>query len=337
MNILIVGSGFSGSVLAYELSHAGHAVTVIDQRSHIGGNAYDYWDDGILIHKYGPHIFHTDNHSVFQWLSQFTDWTAYKHRACALLDTGEYVPFPPNLQTINSIGRDKIVDTLYRPYSELFWGCALEDLDPDIFNRVPIREDETDLYYPTHRWQAMPTRGYVPIFEQLLSRSKILLDTPFEHAMLDSYDYCFNSMAIDEYFNYDLGHLPYRSVKFTHHRLPGPTLLPTATVNLTSGEKYTRITEWKHFPNHGTVGETVLTYESPCDYRDNNMERYYPVKDGAKQNRELYKQYVERVDSSKIQFIGRCGLYVYIDMHQAINSSLKIAKRFNYANSGHWI
>lgn len=337
MNILIVGSGFSGSVLAYELSHAGHHVTVIDQRSHIGGNAYDYWDNGILIHRYGPHIFHTDSERVWKWLSQFTSWLPYQHRAKALLNTGEYVPFPPNRETVEIVGQENITDTLYRPYSELFWNCSLEELDSGVLKRVPIRDSLDDRYYPTHQWQAMPDGGYTPIFEQLLARCEVSLSTAFDHAMLKEFDYCFNSMAIDEYFGYDLGDLPYRSVRFTHHTIPAPRILPTATVNLTSGEKFTRITEWKHFPNHGTGNHTVLTFEEPCDYRDNNWERYYPVKDGKKQNRELYHQYASRVDASKMQFIGRCGLYVYIDMHQAINASLSLAKRWNYENSNHWI
>jgi UDP-galactopyranose mutase len=147
--------------------------------------------------------------------------------------------------------------------------------------------------------------------------------------MEEEYDYVFNSMPIDMYFDYDYGELPYRSIKFHNVTLQQPRVLPTATVNFTHDGPYTRVTEWKNIPCHGSNDyTTVLTYEQPCDYKDNDYERYYPVKDLEGTNRETYKKYKDRVDEDKMTFIGRCGMYVYVDMHQAISSALATARRF---------
>jgi len=151
--------------------------------------------------------------------------------------------------------------------------------------------------------------------------------------MEGNYYHVFNSMPIDVYHDFKFGELPYRSLKFHHVNLPIPKILPTPTVNFTHSGAYTRMTEWKNYPNHGTNDQiTSLTYEEPCDYIDNNMERYYPVKDISGKNREIYKKYKE-ILTSNTTFIGRCGMYVYIDMHQAIVSSLATVNKFRDANT----
>jgi UDP-galactopyranose mutase len=330
-SILIVGAGFSGAVIARELAEAGHRVTIIDQRNHIGGNAYDYDHEGIRIHKYGPHLFHTNNKEVVDWLSQFTEWVDYKHKVKAQLADGTYVTLPVNKETKEIVGEENILDTFFRPYTLKMWGKTLDELDPSIINRIPTRDDDNELYFPNDEYQMMPKDGYTKLFENIFKHKyiKVFTGTKFSTSMEKKYDHIFNSMPIDEYFKYKHGELPYRSIKFHHKTVPMARVLPTATVNFTHDGPYTRVTEWKNIPNHGKdPKQTIITYEEPCDYKDNNYERYYPVKDVDGVNRETYKKYKEMVDTDRMTFIGRCGMYVYVDMHQAISSALATAKRF---------
>ena len=330
-SILIVGAGFSGAVIARELAEAGHRVTIIDQRNHIGGNAYDYDHEGIRIHKYGPHLFHTNNKEVVDWLSKFTEWVDYKHKVKAQLDDGTYVTLPVNRETKKIVGEENILDTFFRPYTLKMWGKTLDELDPSIINRIPTRDDDNELYFPNDEYQMMPKDGYTKLFENIFKHKyiKVFTGTKFSTSMEKKYDHVFNSMPIDEYFKYKHGELPYRSIKFHHKTVPMARVLPTATVNFTHNGPYTRVTEWKNIPNHGIDSkQTIITYEEPCDYKDNNKERYYPVKDVDGVNRETYKKYKEMVDTDRMTFIGRCGMYVYVDMHQAISSALATAKRF---------
>ena len=330
-SILIVGAGFSGAVIARELAEAGHRITVIDQRNHIGGNAYDYDHEGIRIHKYGPHLFHTNNKEVVDWLSQFTEWVDYKHKVKAQLADGTYVTLPVNKETKEIVGEENILDTFFRPYTLKMWGKTLDELDPSIINRIPTRDDDNELYFPNDEYQMMPKDGYTKLFENIFKHKyiKVFTGTKFSTSMEKKYDHIFNSMPIDEYFKYKHGELPYRSIKFHHKTVPMARVLPTATVNFTHDGPYTRVTEWKNIPNHGKdPKQTIITYEEPCDYKDNNYERYYPVKDVDGVNRETYKKYKEMVDTDRMTFIGRCGMYVYVDMHQAISSALATAKRF---------
>lgn len=330
-NILVVGAGFSGAVVARELAEAGSQVTVIDKRDHIAGNCYDYVNEhGIRVHRYGPHIFHTSNPEVMTWLQRFSDWTEYYHRVKAILDDGTYVTFPVNAETKARVGAENVLDIFFRPYTKKMWGMEIEQLDASIINRLPTRDDMCDLYFPNDLYQCLPTEGYTRLFERILDHENILikLNTHYDKTMNAEYDHVFNSMPIDEYFDFCHGPLPYRSLRFHTVTLPTPRLLPTATVNFTHSGPYTRMVEWKNLPEHGTNNNyTTVTYEEPCDYRDNNMERYYPVKDVDGRNREIYRRYRELVPSN-MEFIGRCGLYVYFDMHQAIASSLAVAQNF---------
>lgn len=331
--ILCVGAGFAGAVIARELSDAGFRVDVIDARNHIAGNAYDYWDtNGILVHKYGPHLFHTNNDEVVEWLSRFTEWTPYFHKVKAQLGDGRYVTLPVNRETKEIVGEENILDTFFRPYSRKMWGKELEELDPSIISRVPIRDDDNELYFPNDKFQAMPRDGYTVMFRNILSPSNIstLLGEQFKHGYERSYDYTFNSMPIDEYFNFKFGELPYRSIKFKHVSLDVPKALPTAVVNFTHDGPYTRVTEWKNIPGHGNNDlATSLMIEKPCDYKSNNMERYYPVKDLDGKNREIYRLYDQEANKlDNMKFIGRCGTYQYLDMHIVIAQSLKTAREF---------
>ena len=329
--VLVVGAGFSGAVIARILSENGFLVDVIDKRSHIAGNAFDYLNNhNILVHQYGPHLFHTNNRSVFEFLSRFTDWVDYQHRVKAMLDTGELLTLPVNLDTKNKVGEDKVIDTFIRPYSEKMWGLKLEEISPDIINRVPIRNDTNELYFPDDQFQAMPKGGYTKMFENLLNHPNIQvkLAMEFHKDMEDIYLHVFNSMPIDEYYDYSLGSLPYRSLKFHHVDLPIPRLFPVCQVNFTNTGPFTRVVEWKNIPNSPQNPLfTSLTYEEPCSYTENNNERFYPVKDANGQNRALYMQY-KQIENPKTTFIGRLGQYVYLDMHQVISSSMATAEKF---------
>lgn len=334
--ILVVGAGFSGAVIARMLGEKGFHVEVIDKRNHIAGNAFDFhnWHN-ILVHQYGPHLFHTNNQSVFVFLSRFTDWVDYQHRVKAILADGRLVTLPVNLDTKDQVGEDKVIDTFIRPYSEKMWGLKLEEISPDIINRVPIRNDHNELYFPDDQFQAMPKAGYTKIFENLLDHPNIQvrLETAFEKSMEADYMHVFNSMPIDEYYDYSLGPLPYRSLKFHHVDLPIPRIFPVCQVNFTHDGPYTRVVEWKNIPNSPQNEQfTSITYEEPCSYTENNNERFYPVKDASGKNRALFLQY-KQIENPKTTFIGRLGQYVYLDMHQVVSSSMAIAEKFIKENT----
>lgn len=328
MKYLVVGAGLSGLTIARELAEAGHDITVIDKRHHVAGNAYDYTGQhGIRVHEYGPHLFHTNNETVFNYLSRFTEWLPYEHKVKALLKSGEFVDFPPNRLTKEIVGPENVIDTFYRPYTKKMWGKTIEELNPEILNRVPGRDDDEDRYFPNDKYQFLPKDGYTQMANNMLDHPNIRLRlrTHFLKRMQEDYDHVFNSQPIDEYFDFMLGHLDYRSIKFHTKVVEVPRAFPVTTVNFTHDGPYTRITEWKNLPGHGdNPYATVLTAEEPCDYKHNKFERYYPVNDDI--NKERYESYKKMSSlNPKITFIGRCGMYVYINMDQAVNSALRIA------------
>jgi UDP-galactopyranose mutase len=329
--VLVVGAGFSGAVIARVLAESGFSIDIVDKRGHIGGNAWDYLNDhGIRIHKYGPHLFHTNNSKVFEWLSRFTDWVPYKHRVKAMLSDGRLVTLPVNRETSAIVGRENLIETFERPYSEKMWGMPLERLDPKVFNRVPFRDDLNEYYFPDDEYQFMPENGYASLFVNILNHPgiRVYLETSFDKSMEKDYLHVFNSMPIDQYFDYCHGDLPYRSIRFHHVDLPLPRVFDVVQVNFTHRERYTRVIEWKNIPGHG-VNEsfTSLTYEEPCDYRNNALERFYPVKDVDGENRRLYNLYRDMVGPN-MTFVGRLGMYAYLDMHQCVSSALKVSEDY---------
>ena len=335
--ILIVGTGFSGAVIARELAEAGYNIVILDKRSHLAGNAYDYIDNnGIRIHKYGPHLFHTSNKTVISWLSNYTSWIDYKHKVKGLLSNGTLVTLPVNLETIKIVGKENIIEKFYRPYTKKMWGLELEQLDPEIINRVPIRDDDNEYYFPDDVFQALPKNGYANLIENILKHNniKVKLNTEFKKSMESEFLHVFNSMPIDEYFEYKLGRLEYRSIKFHNYSLPIPKLYSVATVNFTHSHSFTRVTEWKNLPGNPMDSPfTALTIEEPCADYENNYERYYPVKDINGINKSLYLDY-KKIIPSNMTFIGRCGQYVYLNMDQAISAALSVSKKYlNKINS----
>jgi UDP-galactopyranose mutase len=329
--ILVVGCGFSGSVIARELAEHGYSVTIVDKRNHKGGNAFDYVNnEGIRIHKYGPHIFHTNNKRVFDWLSRFTEWIPYKHKVKAQLADGSFVTLPVNKETKLKVGEENILNTFFKPYSEKMWGIPYEQISPKTTSRIAVRDDDNEFYFPDDEFQCMPKHGYSHVFENILNHELITvkLNTPFSKSLEKEYEHIFNSMPIDEYYEYCFGRLDYRSIKFHHVTLPVVRVLPVSVVNFTNNGPFTRITEWKNLPDHG-INEiyTTLTYEEPCSYLNNNEERYYPIKDLTGKNQIILKKYQD-IPNDKVTFLGRLGQYAYLDMHQCINSSLVLAEKY---------
>ncbi len=369
-NILVVGAGFAGAVHARVLAEAGHRVEVIDRRDHIAGNAYDEVDaNGVRVHRYGPHLFHTSNERVVAWLGRFGMLIPYEHRVAALIGDRGLVPLPVNRRTLETVfGRDlpdaasaeallrelaehipspanaaeylrsrigtALTDLFFRPYTKKMWGLDLEDMAAAVVQRIPIRTDDEDRYFPTDRFQILPRDGYTALFDRILDHDgiRVSLGRDFDHAMRADYDHCFNSMPIDTYFDECFGPLPYRSIRF-HHRTVGDDDEPSgaATVNFTDDGPITRETDWVRLPHHRVeaTGRRTLTREEPCDYRDNRFERYYPVKTSDGRHDATYARYKAlAAEIPGLTFIGRCGTYQYLDMHQVINQSLRSAEDF---------
>lgn len=330
---LIIGAGLTGCTIARLLADAGKDVLIIDRRDHLAGNAYDFKNEhGIVQHAYGPHIFHTSNQAVVDFLSRFTEWIPYEHKAKAMLSDGRLVTLPVNRETAEIVGRDNIIETFYRPYSEKMWGMPLEQISPEILNRVKVREDDNELYFPDDTFQKMPAEGYTRMVERMVESERIEVRLSTSDAEVDfaEFKHVFYSGPIDVYFDFRFGPLPYRSIRFKTVHVPAPRLFPTAIVNFTHTGPHTRVSEWKNFPEHGDHPElTTLTFETPCDYKENNDERYYPVKDAEGVYREQYKRYqaLAEEECPHITFCGRLGNYAYLDMHQAINSAMKLAEK----------
>jgi len=362
--ILVVGAGFAGAVYARTLADSGYNVRVIDRRPHIAGNAYDEVNsDGVRIHRYGPHLFHTNNERVVDWLARFAVLDTYEHKVEAELANGQCVPLPINRSTINdvfgvqlaneqevrdflaqqaepraeitnaadhlvaNIGR-KLTDLFFRPYTKKMWALDLEDLDAAVVKRIPLRYDDEDRYFPSDVFQVLPRDGYTHAVGAILDHPAITveLNQAFDHAMLSEYAHCFNSMPIDEFFGYDDSALPYRSIRFHHASVPADYARgETSVVNFTDSGPLTRETDWSRLPGHRIyeTGRKTVTQEEPCDYMDNDLERYYPVKTSDGRYDAVYRRYKTRAEAlDNITFIGRCGTYQYLDMHQVINQSL---------------
>ena len=370
LRVLVVGAGFAGAVHARVLAEAGYTVHVIDRRPHIAGNAYDEVDEnGVRVHRYGPHLFHTNNERVVEWLKRFGSFVEYQHKVEALIDDGRFVPLPVNRRTIETVFAtslpdadaaerllrdvavpidspanaaehlrsqigDRLTDLFFRPYTRKMWALDLEEMSAAVVQRIPIRTDDEDRYFPTDRFQMLPAQGYTAVFANILDHDAITvsLSTEFDRSMTAEYGHCLNSMPIDEYYEGRFGPLPYRSIRFHHERQAHDATFGAApTINFTDSGPITRQTDWSLLPGHRVTDGPfkTVTREEPCDYRDNALERYYPVKTSDGRYDEVYRRYKALADDEGgMTFIGRCGTYQYLDMHQVINQSLAGAERF---------
>lgn len=355
---LIVGAGFAGSVLAERLAvGSGKKVLLIDRRPHIGGNAYDHYDDaGILVHRYGPHIFHTNSREVFEYLSRFTDWRPYEHRVLASVD-GQLVPIPINLDTINrlyglnltamdvdkffasvaeprehiqtsedvvvsKVGRD-LYEKFFRSYTRKQWDLDPSELDASVTSRVPVRSNRDDRYF-TDTYQAMPLHGYTRLFQNLLDHRNIfiMLNTDFADIKKEfAYRELIFTGPVDEYFDYCFGKLPYRSLRFKFETHNVAQYQPVAVVNFPNQHLYTRVTEFKHLTGQEHP-KTTLVYEYPCA----DLDPYYPIP--RPENAELYKKYKALADATPgVHFVGRLATYKYYNMDQVTAQALTLYAR----------
>jgi UDP-galactopyranose mutase len=354
---LVVGAGFAGSVLAERLaSVADKKVLIVDRRNHVGGNAYDCYDDaGVLIHKYGPHIFHTNSTEVIEYLSQFTAWRQYQHRVRASVD-GQIVPLPINLDTVNQlyatnltsfeledffarvaepreirtsedvvvskVGRE-LYEKFFKNYTRKQWGLDPSELDPTVAARVPARTSRDDRYF-TDRYQQMPLHGFTRMFQRMLDHRniKILLNCDWrEIANVIPHKEVIYTGAVDEYFDCRLGKLPYRSLEFRFETLNVARHQPVAVINHPNEYAYTRVTEFKHLTGQ-EHDKTTLVYEYPRADGD----PYYPVP--RPENAELYKRYKALADATPgVHFVGRLATYKYYNMDQVVAQALATFER----------
>ncbi len=359
---LVVGAGFAGSVLAERLASQHDArVLVIDKRPHVAGNAYDHYDKaGVLIHQYGPHIFHANSDEIVDYLSQFTRWRPYEHRVLAEV-RGQLVPIPINRTTLNKLfglnlqtdeeaaaylasraepvetirtSEDVVISAVGRELYELFfqgytrkqWGLDPSELDKQVTSRIPTRTNTDDRYFGD-KHQIMPADGYTAMFNAMLDHPNIdvLLSTDYKDVVdeVDAGHLIFTG-PIDEYFGFRFGKLPYRSLRFEHQTVQQEWLQPVAVVNYPNPDvPYTRITEYKHLTGQ-THPNTSITYEYPSAEGD----PYYPIP--RPENQELFKKYEALADATpNVTFVGRLATYRYYNMDQIVGQALATFRRID--------
>jgi UDP-galactopyranose mutase len=356
--ILIVGAGFAGAVCARELADAGHTIHVIDKRPHIGGNAFDEYDShGVLIHPYGPHIFHTNSKKIVEWLSRFTYWRFYEHRVLANLE-GKLFPIPINKTTLNklynqkldedgaekwlnrvkvpkepirtsedvvlsSVGHD-LCDKFFRGYTQKQWGLDLSELSAGVAARIPTRTNDDDRYF-TDTYQLMPADGYTEMFRKIYDHPKISVETSidfFEKKSQFKVDHIVYTGPVDKFFNYKYGKLPYRSLSFEHQHLASTECYQTVgTVNYPNDHAYTRITEFKYLTGQKHSGTSIVR-----EYPQAEGEPYYPIP--RADNEALFKCYRDLAENeTNVTFVGRLAQYKYFNMDQVVGAALVAAQK----------
>jgi UDP-galactopyranose mutase len=349
---LIVGAGYAGSVLAERLARgSGKQVLLVDRRPHIAGNAYDHYDNaGVLVHKYGPHIFHTNSKEVFDYLSRFTEWRQYQHKVLASVD-GQLVPIPINLDTINKlygvnlnsfqveeffasraekreeirtsedvvvskVGRE-LYEKFFRGYTRKQWGLDPSELDAQVTARVPTRINRDDRYF-TDTYQAMPRHGFTRMFGNMLDHPniRIMLNTDYRQVRdMIPYKELIYTGPVDEFFDFQFGKLPYRCLEFKHETLNLPQHQPVAVVNYPNDNAFTRVTEFKHLTGQEHP-KTSIVYEYSCAEGD----PYYPIP--RKENAEVYRKYQQLAEDAGVHFVGRLATYKYYNMDQVVAQAL---------------
>ncbi len=352
---LIIGSGLFGSICARELTDKGYSCCVIDKRNHIGGNCYTENKEGINIHTYGPHIFHTSDKKIWDYINQYAEFNnfiltpvaTYKGKQYALpfnmwtfnqlwgvktpkeaqakIEEQRFKDKPTNLeeQALALVGKD-VYETLIKGYTKKQWQKDPKDLPPFIIKRLPVRLTYNNNYF-NDTYQGIPIGGYTQIFKKLLERIDVKLNTDYFVDSLPKHKKVIYTGPIDKFFNYEFGELEYRTLKFETKRLDIPNYQGVVMNNFTEENiPYTRIVEHKHF-EFGTQPYTYITYEYPIDWTPIS-EPYYPVNDNK--NQEIYKKYKEKANNlENVYFGGRLAEYRYYDMHQIIGSALNFIKK----------
>ncbi len=364
--ILIVGAGLAGCTIGRILAENSFKVVIIEKRNHIAGNVFDYINkNNERIHKYGPHLLHCSKDSeALKFLSRFTEWVKYEHKVRALLNDGKTIPLPINKLTIEHIfGKsfeseevtikflnnirnnnliakntdelfestvgNKLADIFFRPYTKKMWGVDPKELSISIGARLPVRTNE-DCRYFNDEFQALPKHGYTEMVKKMLNHKNIEvnLNTPFKKGIELEFFHSFVSIPIDEYFGFRFGYLPYRSILF-EDRIEEGNDLEAPVINFTDDSPYTRKTQWNLFPNslNSKGSLKTITYEKPCSMDLNPGEYYYPVQ--TKNSKKVFRKYenLSREEKS-ITFIGRTGLFKYIDMIPAVQIHMRLALKF---------
>jgi UDP-galactopyranose mutase len=357
IDVLIVGAGFAGAVAAQRLAEAGRRVLLIDRRDHVGGNAFDEYDrHGVLVHRYGPHIFHTNSLRVWNYLTQFTPWRTYEHRVLAKIDE-QLLPIPINRTTLNrlynlsldeagaaaflervreprteirtsedvvlaAVGRD-LCDKFFRGYTRKQWGRDLSGLGPGVLARIPTRTNCDDRYFGD-TYQAMPLEGFTRMFQRILDHPNITVELGQDFVRSDSrYSPALTvyTGSIDNYFDHCLGHLPYRSLVFEHEHINQEWYQPAAVVNYPNDFDFTRITEFKHLTGQSHCGTSIVR-----EYPQSDGEAYYPIP--CPESADMFVRYeaLARTEPSVI-FLGRLAQFRYYNMDQVVASVLTAVDR----------
>jgi len=362
-NVAIVGAGFSGAVIAHQLAHAGYNVEVFESRSHIAGNCHSERDaeTGVMLHVYGPHIFHTDNERAWEFINRFGEMMPYVNRVKAITNNRVFT-LPINLLTINQffnktfrpaeaeafmadigdktienpqtfeeqalrfVGRD-LYEAFFKTYTIKQWGLQPSELPASILKRLPVRFNYDDNYF-NHKYQGMPKDGYTTIVEKMLDVPgvKVHLNTRFDPNAKTDYDHVFYSGPIDAWFGHTEGRLPYRTLDFEVFRDTGD-YQGNAVINVCdNSQKYTRVTEHKHFAPWEKHEKTIcyLEYSRQCEENDTP---YYPIRQ-AREKAQLEKYVNLAKQESNVTFMGRLGTYRYLDMDVTINEALITADKF---------
>lgn len=360
MSILIVGAGLSGAVIGRELAEAGHAVTILDARPHIGGNCHTERDPdtGVMVHVYGPHIFHTDDQGVWDYVTRFATFEPYKNRVKSTVG-GQVYSLPVNLHTINQffgaamrpdearafiaeraedipepqnfeeqalafVGRD-LYEAFFKGYTEKQWGCDPRELPASILKRLPLRFNYDDNYF-FHKYQGMPRDGYTALIQRILDHPGITvqLNTAYDPATGGDWDHVFWSGPLDGYFNYDLGRLGYRTLNFERFTAQGD-YQGCAVMNYGDRDvPHTRITEHKHFSPWEEHEGSVLYRETSAEAGPDDIP-YYPIRLVAE--KELLTRYIAQAQATPgVTFVGRLGTYRYLDMDVTIREALDTAQ-----------
>lgn len=359
-DILVVGAGFAGSVMAREMAERGHHVCIIDRRPHAGGNAYDELDEkAVLVHRYGPHIFHTNSEKVFQYLSRFTEWRQYEHRVLGVVNGRSY-PFPINRDTLNllyglqldaagaagflesvriprdpirssedvvlnSVGRD-LYEKFFLNYTRKQWGMEPSELKAGVAARIPVRTDTDDRYF-TDSFQAMPLHGYTRMFERMLDHPNIKIQLGVDFLEVKSrgeFAHVVYTGPVDAYFGHCFGPLPYRSLRFEHDHLEKTEYFQdVGTVNYPNEHDYTRITEFKHLTGQRHSGTSIVR-----EYPQAKGDPYYPIPSDSSE--ALFKRYQALADDeSGVTFVGRLAEYRYYNMDQVVAAALAASQRLS--------
>jgi UDP-galactopyranose mutase len=361
---LVVGAGYAGTIMAERLaSQFGQRVLVIDRRDHIAGNAYDYYDEhGVLVHRYGPHIFHTNSQKVVDYLSEFTDWRPYEHRVLARVD-GKELPIPINRTTLNElygaslrtdeetadflaalaepvdyirtsedvvvakVGRE-LYEKFFRGYTRKQWQRDPSELHSSVCARIPVRTNDDDRYF-TDSFQNMPADGYSAMFWRMLDHPSIELELGTHYGEVKDeveYDHLVYTGPIDAFFDYRFGALPYRSLEFELKNEPTPSggyALAATQVNEPSEEvPYTRRTEFRRMTGQDLHASSTVAYEYPRSEGD----PYYPIP--TDETRGLYKRYAALAEDLRdVTFVGRLARYQYLNMDQVVGQALAAFER----------